>query len=117
MQHSLKFSKTWTAELSGFYNAPTIQGSFKTRSIGTVDAGLSKQLMKGRATIKASVSDILYTMKFRALSDFAGQVMEMRYAQESRQFKISLNVRFGNNGVKPARQRALGAEEENKRVI
>jgi iron complex outermembrane recepter protein len=34
VQNSLKFKKTWTAELSGFFNAPTIyQGSFKGRSI------------------------------------------------------------------------------------
>jgi hypothetical protein len=66
-QNSLKFAKTWTAELSGFYNAPTIyQGSFKGRSIYSVDAGLQKQVMKGKATIKASVSDLFHTMRFRA---------------------------------------------------
>ena len=60
-QNSLKFAKTWTAELSGFYNAPTIyQGSFKGRSIYNVDAGISKQVMKGKATVKASVSDVFH---------------------------------------------------------
>lgn len=116
-QNSLKFAKVWTAEISGFYNAPTIyQGSFKAKSVYNVDAGLSKQVMKGKATIKASVSDIFYSMKFRAESDFAGQVLKFRFRQESRQFKINFNWRFGNNGVKPARQRTTGAEDETKRV-
>lgn len=116
-QNSLKFAKTWTAELSGFFNAPTIyQGSFKGRSIYNVDAGLSKHVMKGKATVKASVSDIFYSQKFRAVSDFAGQVTKFSYRQESRQLKLSLNFRFGNNGVKPARQRTSGAEDELKRV-
>jgi iron complex outermembrane receptor protein len=116
-QNSLKFAKTWTAELSGFYNAPTIyQGSFKGRSMYSVDAGLQKQIMKGRATIKTSVSDVFRTMRFRATSDFAGQTTRISSRWESRQFKLSFNLRFGNNGVKPARQRSGGAEEEQKRV-
>ncbi|MEO6328080.1 MAG: outer membrane beta-barrel family protein [Ginsengibacter sp.] len=117
MQNSLKFAKTWTAELSGFYNAPTIyMGSFKGKSVYNVDAGLSKQVMKGKATAKASVSDVFHTMKFRATSDFAGQVMKINFRGESQQFKLGFNYRFGNNGVKPARQRTTGAEEETKRV-
>ena len=116
-QNSLKFAKTWTAELSGFYNAPTIyQGSFKARSLFSIDAGLQKQIFKGKANIKTSVSDIFHTMKFRARSDFAGQTTKFTSRWESRQFKLSLTYRFGNNGVKPARQRAGGADDELKRT-
>lgn len=116
-QNSLKFAKTWTAELSGFFNAPTIyMGSFKGKSIYNIDAGLSKQVFKGKATIKASVSDVFHSLKFRATSDFAGQIMKINYQGESRQFKLSFNYRFGNNGVKPAKQRTSGAEDELKRV-
>ena len=117
MQNSLKFAKTWTAELSGFYNAPTIyMGSFKGKSIYNVDAGISKQFMKGKATVKASVSDVFHTLKFGATSDFAGQSMIFSYRQESQQFKLAVNFRFGNNKVKPSRQRTSGAEDELKRV-
>ena len=116
-QNSLKFAKTWTAELSGFFNAPTIyQGSFKGKSMYNVDAGVSKQVMKGKATVKASMSDVFHSMKFRATSDFAGQTMKFGFRGESQQFKLSFNFRFGNNGVKPARQRTSGAEDELKRV-
>ncbi|HEV8285775.1 MAG TPA: outer membrane beta-barrel protein [Chitinophagaceae bacterium] len=117
VQNSLKLCKTWTAELSGFYNAPTIyMGSFKGKSIYNVDAGLSKQAMKGKAIVKASVSDVFHTMKFRATSDFAGQTTKFSFRQESQQFKLSFNYRFGNNKVKAARQRTSGAEDELKRV-
>jgi hypothetical protein len=116
-QNSVKFAKTWTAELSGFFNAPTIyQGSFKGRSLYSVDAGLQKQVFKGKATIKTSVSDVFHTMRFRATSDFAGQTTRFSSRWESRQFKLSFNFRFGNNGVKPARQRSGGADDELKRV-
>ncbi|HSU29020.1 MAG TPA: outer membrane beta-barrel family protein [Chitinophagaceae bacterium] len=116
-QNSLKFAKTWTAEISGFFNAPTLyQGSFKGKTIYNVDAGISKQILKGKATVKASVSDIFYSLKFRATADFAGQITNFSFRQESRQFKLSFNLRFGNNGVKAARQRTSGAEDELKRV-
>ena len=117
VQNSLKFAKTWTAELSGFYNAPTVyMGSFKGRSMYSVDAGVSKQVLKGKGTIKASVSDVFHSQNFRATSDFAGQVLKLNFRSESRQFKLNFNYRFGSNLVKGARQRATGAEEELKRV-
>jgi hypothetical protein len=82
----------------------------------SVDAGLQKQVFKGKATIKTSVSDVFRTMRFRATTDFAGQSSRIGSRWESRQFKLSINWRFGNNGVKPARQRSGGAEDELKRT-
>lgn len=117
MQNSLKFAKTFTAEVSGFYNSPTIYGgTFKAKSIWGIDAGLQKQVMKGKGTIKASVSDIFHTVKFRGNVTFAGQYSIVNQSSESRQFKLNFVYRFGSNQVKAARQRRLGSEEENKRT-
>ena len=117
VQNSLKFAKTWTAELSGYYNAPTVyMGNFRGKALGGVDAGLQKQVMKGKATVKASVSDIFQTLRFRGTSEFAGQTSVINTRWESRQFKLNLVYRFGSNQVKAARQRSTGAEEESKRV-
>ncbi|MEO6722821.1 MAG: outer membrane beta-barrel protein [Ferruginibacter sp.] len=116
-QNSLKFAKTWTAEISGFYNAPTVyQGTFKAKSLWSLDAGLQKQVLDGKGTIKASVSDVFHTLRFRAVSDFAGQRSDLDVHWESRQFKLNFAYRFGSNLVKAARQRTSGAEDELKRV-
>ncbi len=118
-QNSLKFgkAKTWTAELTGFYNAPTIyQGAFKARSLWSVDAGVQKQILGGKATAKASVSDVFDTLQFRGTTDFAGQKSTIISRWESQQFKLSLNYRFGSNTVKAAKQRNGGADDESKRV-
>jgi hypothetical protein len=116
-QNSLSFAKTWTAELTGFYNAPTImQGAFRSRTLWSVDMGLQKQILQGRATIKASVSDVFNTLRFQGSQDFAGQRTTINSNWETRQFKLALSFRFGNNGVKAARQRTGGAEEETKRA-
>lgn len=116
-QNSLKFAKTWTAELIGMYNAPTVMmGTFRMKSMWNIDAGLQKQVMKGKGTIRASVSDIFRTMQFRGSSVFAGQETTNRFRFESRQFKLNFVYRFGNSQVKAARQRATGTDEENRRV-
>lgn len=119
MQNSLKFgkTKTWTAELSGFYNAPTIyMGAFKGKALWSVDAGMQKTIMKGNATVKASVSDLFNSLTFRGSSDFAGQHSDFKFKGETQQFKLAFNLRFGNNQVKAAKQRNSGADEENKRT-
>jgi hypothetical protein len=116
-QNSLKFKKTWTAELIGFYNAPTVaMGTFKMKAMWSIDMGLQKQIFKGNGTIRTSVSDVFQTLKFNGTSEFAEQKTIHHFQFESRQFKASLVYRFGNNQVKAARQRATGAEDENKRV-
>jgi hypothetical protein len=116
-QNSYKFAKTWTAELSAFYNAPTVyQGSLKAKAMYAMDAGLQKQVLAGKGTIKASVSDVFRTLRFRGTTDFAGQVTNIESRWESRQFKLNFTFRFGSNQVKAARQRSTGAEDENKRV-
>ena len=116
-QNSLKFKKTWTAELIGFYNAPTVMmGTFKMKAMWSIDAGLQKQVFKGKGTLRAAVSDIFKTLQYQGTSDFAGQKTINHFNFESRQFKLSFAYRFGNNQVKAARQRTTGAEDENKRV-
>jgi iron complex outermembrane receptor protein len=116
-QNSLKFAKTWTAELTGFYNAPTVHmGSIRAKSMWGMDAGFQKQVMKGKANLRASVSDVFNTMKFRGTIDFAGQKTINSAKWESRQFRLGFSYRFGNSQVKAARQRNSGADDEMKRA-
>ena len=117
MQNSFKLGKGFTAELSGFYNSPSIwQGTFKSKSIYSIDAGLLKTILKGKGTIKASVGDVFNSMKYRGTSDFSGQQGIFYGKPESRQFKLSFNMRFGSTQVKASRQRKSAIEEENKRT-
>ncbi|MEO6253955.1 MAG: outer membrane beta-barrel protein [Ferruginibacter sp.] len=117
MQNSFKLGKGFTAELSGFYNSPSVwQGSFKSKSIYSIDAGLQKTLFKGKGNIKVAVGDIFNSLKFRGDSDFAGQQNTFYGKPESRQFKLSFTMRFGSTQIKAARQRKSAIEEENKRT-
>lgn len=117
MQNSLKFAKTWTAELSGWFNSPSVwQGTIKSKSMGGMDFGLQKTVLQTKGTIKASMGDILGTMRWAGSSNFAGQKSSMRGTWESQVFRLNFSYRFGNAAVKAARQRKNAIEEENKRT-
>ncbi len=116
-QQTFKLTKTTTAELSGFYASPSIwQGTFKSKEMWGLDAGLQQTLFKGKATVKATVTDFLKTMKWSGTSDFAGQYVKTSGNWESRQFRLNFSYRFGNTQVKAARQRKTAADDESKRV-
>lgn len=116
-QHTFKLNKKWTAELSGFYNSPSIwQGTFKSREMYGIDGGLLWSIFKGKGTLKASVSDIFKTMRWQGTSNFASQYIRAGGSWESRQFKVNFTYRFGSSEVKAARQRKTGVEEESRRV-
>lgn len=117
MQNSFKLGKGFTAELSGFYNSPSIwQGSFKSKSIYSMDAGVQKTLFKGKGNVKVAVGDVFNSLKFRGTSDFSGQQNTFYGKPESRQLKLSFSMRFGRTQIKAARQRKSAIEEENKRT-
>ncbi len=116
-QQTFKLSKTTTGELSGFFTAPSIwQGAFKTKSLGSLDAGVQQSLFKGKVTAKATFSDLLNTFHWSATSKTTGQTLLANGGWESRQFKVNLSYRFGNNKIRQARQHKSGLEEENQRT-
>jgi hypothetical protein len=117
MQNSFKLGKGWTGEVSGFYNSPSIwQGTFKMNAMYSIDGGLQKTILKGKGTVKATVSDIFKTLKFKGETEFTGQRNVASGNWESRQFKLNFSYRFGSMQVKAARQRKTGLEDENKRA-
>lgn len=117
MQNSLNLGKGWTGEVSGLFISPSVwQGIIKSKAMGTVDLGLGKVIFKGKANIKAAVSDIFQTMKWGGTSDFTGVKSSFSGNAEMPQFKLNFNYRFGNSQVKAARQRKSAIEEETKRT-
>ncbi len=117
MQNSFNLGKGYKAELSGFYNSPTIwQGTFKSIAMYSIDGGLQKTIFKGKGMLKASVTDMFRLMKFKGYTNFTGQYTEASGRWESRQLRLNFTYRFGNAQVKAARQRKTSIEDENKRT-
>jgi iron complex outermembrane receptor protein len=117
MQHTLKLGKDYTAEVSGWFNGPSIWGAtWKTQSQGGVDVGIQKLFLQKKATVKLTVTDIFHTNPWKANSDFGGLYIRGGGSWESQTLRLSFTYRFGNNQVKSARQRQTGIESEAKRI-
>ena len=117
MQHTFTLGKEYTAEVSGYFNGPSVWGAtWKTKPQGGVDAGLQKAILQKRATIKVSVTDIFKTNPWTAISDFGGTYIKGSGSWESRTFRVNFNWRFGSNQIKNSRERKTGLESEAKRI-
>ena len=117
MQQTFQLGKKWTAELSGFYNSPSIWGgTYMTSAIWNLDAGVQKKFWKDNATLKVSVTDIFFTMPWSGVSEFGGLYIRASGQYESRQLKANFTWRFGNKQVKAARTRKSGIDDLNQRV-
>jgi hypothetical protein len=116
MQHSFTLSKTLSTEVSGFYNAPSIEGTIKSNSMWKMDLGIQKKVLKDQGSIKLSLNDVFNSMKWGGVVNFGGLYMKLDNKWESQQLKLAFNYRFGNKNVKNARERKTGLEDEQNRI-
>jgi iron complex outermembrane recepter protein len=117
MQHTFTLGKGYNAELSGWFSGPNVWGAtWRTKSLGGLDLGFQKQILKKQGTLKLSVTDIFFTNPWTATSNFGGLFVNGRGQNESRTVRLAFSWRFGNNQVKAARQRQTGLESEAKRI-
>lgn len=61
--NQFQISDTWSAELAGSYQTSIPTAQFVTTPVGGMRAALAKKLWKKKATIKLSLSDMLYTFQ------------------------------------------------------
>lgn len=115
-QNTFKLGKGYTAELSGFYNAPSVFfATYKSNAMESVDIGVQKKMFHDNGSVKISFTDLFNTLQWNAQSDYNGVHVSAHDRGESRQLRINFSYRFGSNQVKQARQRAGGNEDEHLR--
>lgn len=116
MQQTFNITKTWGAELSGWYNGPGIWGgTFKNRPMGGMDVGMKKEIWDGNGIFRVSYGDVFRTMHWRGISEYSGIYMDASGGWESQQFRVNFTWKFGNQNIK-VKERKTGSEDFNKRV-
>ena len=117
MQHTFTLPKSFTFELSGWYNSPGIWGgNFASDEMWAIDAGIQKKIWKDRGNIKLGVGDIFKSMKWAGRNNFGALQMVAMGGWESRQMKLNFTYLLGNSQVKGNRNRSTGIEDESKRA-
>jgi hypothetical protein len=113
INNQFSFPKGWSAELSGTYATKNRdEGQAVSLPIGQVSAGVSKQLLNNKASIKFNVRDIFYTQKIREIQNFQDVQSTVNRSRDTRVFNIAFVFRFGAQS-KPKMSQAT---DEQKRI-
>jgi iron complex outermembrane recepter protein len=117
VSNQLKFKKGWSAEVSGFYRSKGIEGQIVIQPLGQLTMGASKQVMKGKGTLRFNARDILYTNWVKGSIDFASTQATFENRRDTRMASIAFTYRFGKPIKGPQNNRKKGgADEEQNRV-
>ena len=116
-QHTFSLPKDFSIELSGFYNAPTVEGgTFQTKGMWSVDIGAQKKLFDDRATLKLSLTDVFKSLEWTAETNYGGLYIDVGSTWESQTLSLNFTYRFGSQQVAAARERRTGLQDESQRV-
>ncbi|MBL7697110.1 MAG: TonB-dependent receptor family protein, partial [Chitinophagaceae bacterium] len=115
VNNQLTFGKGWSGEVSGWYRSKGIWGQIKSYPMGALNAGISKQVLKDKGSVKIAVRDIFYTQPPKGDINFKSTEAHFSSLWDSRQVNITFNYRFGKPfKVEGPKRRESRPEEQNR---
>lgn len=117
INNQFKFSKGWSAEISGWYRTKGIEGQIIIEPMGACNVGIGKQVLKNKGTLKLNVRDIFYTQVAKGQINFESTEATFQNYRDTRVVNVTFSYRFGKpmNGGNGQRKKG-GANEEQNRV-
>lgn len=116
INNQFQLTKGWGIELSGYYQTKSqidLQEWLKPQ--GELDAGVSKQIMKTKGTLRLTIRDITYFQNYSGYSTFQNAFEPFTVKWDSRVVRLSFNWRFGK-AMKPVNRSEGGAADEINRA-
>jgi len=114
-QHNFILPKGFKFELVGIYLSPQIWGQGEIRSLGWVDAGMTKSLMKDKLSLSINGGDLFRTKWIRAAIDFSDIDTQIRQYRNDQNVRITLRYNF-SKGQSFRVNSNSGSSEERKRL-
>ncbi|RCH56444.1 hypothetical protein DJ568_00875 [Mucilaginibacter hurinus] len=106
----------YTAELSGFYTTRARNDVAELLyPTGQLSAGVSRQILKKKATLKFTVRDIFYTNAMEGFTTFPNATEYFKMMRDTRVYTIAFTYRFGN-AYKTGKRGSGSAADEMGRV-
>ena len=112
LNNQFQFKKGWGAEISGYYQTKSqtdLQEWLKPQ--GELDLGVSKQILKGKGSLKLSVRDITYFQNYSGYSTFQNSYEPFTIKWDTRVARLSFSWRFGKT-LKQVNRSEGGATDE-----
>ena len=116
LNNQFRFKKGWAAEISGYYLSNSqidLQESLTPQ--GEVGAGISKQILKTKGTLRLNIRDIFYTQNYSGYSKFQNSDEPFEVKWDSRVIRLTFNWRFGK-AMKAIKRSGGGSDDETNRV-
>jgi iron complex outermembrane receptor protein len=116
MSNSFNLGNGWNAELSGWYRSKGTEGLLVLNDLWAMNAGVSKQVLKKKGTIRLSVRDMFYSQKVSGHVLYSDIDVNLANVRDTRQVSLGFTYRFGKTNIAQARQRKSGSSDEQNRV-
>ena len=108
------FKNGWAAELSGNYTTKSRdEGQALVLAAGQVSAGLSKQILNNKGSIKLNIRDIFFTQNPREIQNFQDIQSTLHITRDTRVVNIAFVYRFG---IQPKQKAVSIPTDEQKRI-
>ncbi len=114
--NTLILKKGWAGDFNASYQGPLASGIYKLGGILSSSMGISKQILKDKAAIKLSITDLFNTQSKMINIDYQGVVMEQQRKEESRFIRLNITYRIGNKNVRSKKERTSKIEEVENRM-
>lgn len=116
MNNQFRFKKGWSGEISGWYRSKGVEGQLTIEPMGQLSAGIAKQVLKGKGSVKLNARDIFYTQVAKGYINFKSTEATFRNTRDSRIINLTFSYRFGKpiNGNTPKKRES--SPEEKSRV-
>jgi iron complex outermembrane recepter protein len=116
ISNQLKFKKGWSAELSGFYRSRGIEGQMVANPMWRMDAGLQKQVLKTKGSLKFSIRDIFASQHFSGFVNYQDIDVFIKNRHDNTTASLTFSYRFGKPLQNQQRRKTGGASDEENRV-
>ena len=116
--NNFRIIKGLTAELSGFYNSPSLWGVSRSKEVYSISAGVQYKSKNEKHTFSLNLNDVFKTQIYM----FSSNIPELnihnqgRLDFDNRVLRFTYTHNFGSKKVKAERKRETGSEEERRRV-
>jgi outer membrane receptor protein involved in Fe transport len=117
LMQQIKVKNGWAFQFMGTWSSRSIDGTFLQQPIGTLHAGVQKDILGKQGTIRLSASDIFGWNRYNAVSRYQNIDIHIRGQWQSQVLKLAFTYRFNRNDKKVvADKHENGAGAEQQRV-
>jgi hypothetical protein len=110
-------SKTWNAEISGWYAGSGTYGQFVTLPKGMLNAAIQKKILKNKGSIKLSMQDILHSFSpSGTITNITDATATFHNFVDTRVATLAFTYSFGTSTNVPQKRDTGGADSEQGRA-